>query len=96
MSEAGKKALGEGLDTLLAELKCSGKGGKTPKTPKEKKDRTKAEEDAKKLQRTIKAFLVSIHQVWFQDCLVYILCWVPFFNLGCVRKGQNAGRWLLT
>ena len=96
MSEAGKKALGEGLDTQLAELKSSGKGGKTPKDPKNKRDKTQAEEDGKKLQRTIKAFLISIHHVWLQDCLVYILCWVPFFNLGCVRKGQNAVRWLLT
>lgn len=64
VSEAGKKALGEGLDCQLAELKSS-KSGKTPKE-KTKKDRSKEEEDAKRLQKTIKAFLISIHHVWFK------------------------------
>lgn len=59
-SETSKKALGESLDNMVAELGkgSKSKGGKD-KTPKEKtaKEKSAREEEAKNLQKTIKMFL---------------------------------------
>ena len=60
-SETSKKALGESLDVMVGELGkgCSGASAKPGRqvTPRVPKDKTVREDEAKKLQKTIKMLL---------------------------------------
>ena len=58
---SSKKALGESLDTAVANLNkdaCKEKKGKAPKGGKTSKKTTRVTDESKKLQKDIKAFLV--------------------------------------
>ena len=65
-TEVGKKALGEALDSAVADAQAEtsvNKPNRRPNPNKNKQKKSKDEEAAKKLERTIKAFLISIHHV---------------------------------
>ena len=58
---SGKKAVGEMLDSHIADLRKDIKDGqKPPKTPKDKVAKDPKAEEAKKLQKDIKAFLGNL------------------------------------
>ena len=62
-SKTGKKAIGEGLDALAADMVAEDKQQKTPKAKPKAKAQARSQRDdgSKKLQKDIKALLIRNH-----------------------------------
>ena len=69
MSGTSKKALGEMLDTQVADFKRDGDVKKNPRGagPKKNPEGTPQNTEAKKLQKDIKAFLISTFVLGFHS-----------------------------
>ncbi len=93
-TEVGKKALGEALDSAVADAQVEtsvNKPTKRPKTTKNKRTESKDEEAGKKLQRTIKGFLISIHYVSASCKIVSYAFYVgSLFKLRLREKGTKS------